>query len=149
MNISHFSSWDADGGLLDQPSGGEPHAGFEQQQQFAQPMQPQFQQPQQPQFQQQPQQPQQLPTRFNYQFCPNRVNPYHTCTEYCLQRYWPGNRRYRFTFCPNQNRHYCDLRCAQEHGPKGEQVNLQPNQFSEVQDPKKRHLIYCLMYYGY
>jgi hypothetical protein len=145
MNISHFSSWDADGGLLGgvQPNAAG-HAGFDQQQQFAQPMQPQFQEPQQPE---QPAQP--TMQRFNYQFCPNKVNPYHSCTEYCLQKYWPGNRRYRFQFCPNQNSHYCDLRCAQEHGPKGEQVNLQPNQFAEVQDPKMRQLIYCLMYYGY
>jgi hypothetical protein len=90
---------------------------------------------------------------FNYPFCRNNPNPYHSCSEYCIQRYWPGNKPYHLQFCPlisQKSNHICNINCALKYGPKTNSSQIQlPMAFQRTKDPKVKYLIHCLMYYGY
>ena len=88
--------------------------------------------------------------RSNYRFCGNVENPYHECTQYCIARYWPGNRPYCLAFCPatrNDRGHTCNGNCAREHGPKNQTIDS--DEFPHVKDKFARYMVFCIMNYGY
>lgn len=88
---------------------------------------------------------------FNYPFCPNQTNSYHSCGEYCIQRYWPGNHPFRFKFCPlikERAEHRCSQSCI-KYLPNLKTVKLPLNFYPHIKDPQTRMLTFCLMYYGY
>lgn len=53
-----------------------------------------------------------------FKFCHNTSNPYHTCSQYCIDRYYqPPQPQYRarqiYKFCPNSTNpwHDCSQYC--------------------------------------